>query len=152
MSGGGEQKVDLKLFTKVVQEQLKALNARLYNLQSTPKYKSSTSPNNYEKEEEEYSDGRNNENERRRKGEPRCDNHLGNIKMTILAFQGKNDPELREKLNTFVTITQRRERPIRTWEDMKSIIRRRFVPSHCHRDLHRKFQSLTKSYEYGGLL
>ncbi|RDX93041.1 hypothetical protein CR513_24756, partial [Mucuna pruriens] len=36
------------------------------------------------------------------------------------------------------------ERLIRTWEDMKSIVRRRFVPSHYHRNLHRKLQSLTQ--------
>ncbi|RDX67732.1 hypothetical protein CR513_53354, partial [Mucuna pruriens] len=36
------------------------------------------------------------------------------------------------------------ERFIRTWEDVKSIMRRRFVPSHYHRDLHQKLQSLTQ--------
>ncbi|RDX83912.1 hypothetical protein CR513_35120, partial [Mucuna pruriens] len=80
--------VDLELFIKAVQEQFKALNARLDDLQSTSKYKSST------KEEEEYSDGRNDENERRRKDALRCNNYLGNIKITIHVFQGKNDPEL----------------------------------------------------------
>ncbi|RDX97321.1 hypothetical protein CR513_19914, partial [Mucuna pruriens] len=30
----------------------------------------------------------------RRRGEPRRDNYLGNNKMTIPAFQGKNDPEV----------------------------------------------------------
>ncbi|RDX75630.1 hypothetical protein CR513_44468, partial [Mucuna pruriens] len=28
------------------------------------------------------------------------------------------------------------------WEDMKFVMRRRFVPSYYHRDLHRKLQSL----------
>ena len=41
-----------------------------------------------EEEDEEYSDAR------RRRGEPRRDNHLGSIKMTIPTFQGKNDLEL----------------------------------------------------------
>jgi len=36
------------------------------------------------------------------------------------------------------------ERPIRSWEEMKAVMRRRFVPSHYHRDLHRKLQSLTQ--------
>ncbi|RDY03014.1 hypothetical protein CR513_13455, partial [Mucuna pruriens] len=47
---------------------------------------------------------------------------------------------------TWFVINKRRngERRIRTWEDMKSIIRRRFVPSYHHRDLHRKLQSLTQ--------
>ncbi|RDX73324.1 hypothetical protein CR513_47098, partial [Mucuna pruriens] len=42
-----------------------------------------------------------NENERRRRGEPRHDNSLSNIKMTILAFQGKNDPEERKVEHVF---------------------------------------------------
>ncbi|RDX81541.1 hypothetical protein CR513_37765, partial [Mucuna pruriens] len=68
MSGEeGEGDVDLKLFIKVVQEQFKALNARLDDLQSTPRYRSPT-------KEEEYTDGRDNENKMRKKGEPRRDN------------------------------------------------------------------------------
>ncbi|RDX80077.1 hypothetical protein CR513_39409, partial [Mucuna pruriens] len=99
--------------------------------------------------------------------------------MSILAFQGKNDPKVylewerkvehvfdyhnyseEKKIKLAVVeftdyasiwwdqfvINRRRngERPICTWEDMKSIMRRRFVPSHYHRDLHRKLQSLTQ--------
>ncbi|RDX93950.1 hypothetical protein CR513_23724, partial [Mucuna pruriens] len=51
-------------------------------------------------------------------------------------------------------ISRRRngERPIRTWEDIKSVMRRRFVSSHYHRDLHRKLQCLTQGsmsvYDY----
>ncbi|RDY00895.1 hypothetical protein CR513_15852, partial [Mucuna pruriens] len=163
---------------KAAQEQFKALNARLDDLQSTPSYKSSTSQNNDKEEEEKYSDGRDNENERRRKGEPRRDNYLSNIKMTIPTY-GKNDLELylewerkvehvfdchnysEEKnvklaIGEFIDyasiwwnqfmINRRRngERPIRTWEDMKSVMRRRFVSSYYHRDLHRKLQCLTQ--------
>ncbi|CAJ2645713.1 unnamed protein product [Trifolium pratense] len=36
------------------------------------------------------------------------------------------------------------ERPIDTWEEMKRIMRRRFVPSYYHRDLHNKLQRLTQ--------
>ncbi|XP_061353685.1 uncharacterized protein LOC133298423 [Gastrolobium bilobum] len=36
------------------------------------------------------------------------------------------------------------ERPIETWEDMKAVMRRRFIPSHYHRDLFQKLQSLTQ--------
>ncbi|RDX78987.1 hypothetical protein CR513_40648, partial [Mucuna pruriens] len=49
-----------------------------------------------------------------------------------------------------VTTTWRRkrrrngERPIHMWEDMKSIMRRRFVPIHYRRDLHKKLQILTQ--------
>ncbi|RDY10238.1 hypothetical protein CR513_05275, partial [Mucuna pruriens] len=144
-----------------------------------PRHRNPTSQHNDEEEEEEYSDGRYNENDRRREGEPRCDNSLGDIKMTIPTFQGRNDPEVylewerkvehvfdyhnyseekKVKLEAveFIdyasiwwdqfVINRRRngERPIHTWEDMKSIMRRRFVPSHYHRDLHRKLQSLTQ--------
>ncbi|KAH9763304.1 hypothetical protein KPL70_001120 [Citrus sinensis] len=34
------------------------------------------------------------------------------------------------------------ERPINTWEEMKAIMRRRFVPSHYYRELHQRLQSL----------
>ncbi|RDX65349.1 hypothetical protein CR513_56000, partial [Mucuna pruriens] len=91
---GGEREVDLKVFIKTIQEQFKVLNAKLDDLQSTPRYKNPTSRNNDEEEEEEYSNRGNNENERRRKGEPRHDNYLDNIKMTISAFQEKKNPEL----------------------------------------------------------
>ncbi|XP_050896756.1 uncharacterized protein LOC127103548 [Lathyrus oleraceus] len=36
------------------------------------------------------------------------------------------------------------ERPIDTWEEMKRIMRRRFVPSYYHRELHNKLQRLTQ--------
>ncbi|RDX91144.1 hypothetical protein CR513_26905, partial [Mucuna pruriens] len=117
----------------------------------------------YEHEEEEYSDGQHNENERRRKGEPRRDNYSGNIKMTILTFQGKNDFEVylewerkvehvfdchnyskEKKFGGINLVNKRRnaERPIRTWEDMKFVMRRRFVSNYNHRDLCRKLQCL----------
>jgi translation elongation factor EF-4 len=38
------------------------------------------------------------------------------------------------------------ERPILMWEEMKAIMRRRFVPSHYYRDLYQKLQSLTQGY------
>ncbi|RDY13621.1 hypothetical protein CR513_01423, partial [Mucuna pruriens] len=117
----GKRDVDLKLVIKAFQEQFKALNVKLDDLQPIPKYKSPTSRHNddddeeeedscsasksisnvfnmfsnplYEHEEEEYSNGRHNLKERRT-GEPRRDNYSGNIKMSIPAFQGKNDREV----------------------------------------------------------
>ena len=38
------------------------------------------------------------------------------------------------------------ERAIETWEEMRDIMRRRFVPSHYYRDLYQKLQSLTQGY------
>ncbi|XP_057808596.1 uncharacterized protein LOC131023071 [Salvia miltiorrhiza] len=37
-----------------------------------------------------------------------------------------------------------RERPISTWEEMKSIMRKRFVPSHYFRELYQKLQSMNQ--------
>ncbi|KAH9734747.1 Endonuclease [Citrus sinensis] len=67
----------------------------------------------------------------------RIDRDLRSIKLKIPSFQGKNDPEAYlERRN--------RERPINTWEEMKAIMRRRFVPSHYYRELHQRLQSLTQ--------
>uniref|UniRef100_A0A2N9HVB7 Reverse transcriptase RNase H-like domain-containing protein n=1 Tax=Fagus sylvatica TaxID=28930 RepID=A0A2N9HVB7_FAGSY len=109
------------------------------------------------------------------------DGNLGNIKMKIPSFQGKNDPEAylewekkvelifeyhnysEEKKVKLVVIeftdyaiiwwdqlvmNRRRnhERAIETWEEMRAIMRRRFVPSHYYRDLYQKLQSLTQGY------
>ena len=44
-------------------------------------------------------------------------------------------------------VTSRRwngERPIATWEDMKVVMRKRFVPSHYYRGLYQKLQGLTQ--------
>ncbi|XP_031405679.1 uncharacterized protein LOC116214411 [Punica granatum] len=43
-----------------------------------------------------------------------------------------------------LTVSRRRngERPIDNWEDMKAVMRKRFVPSHYYRDLHLKLQNL----------
>lgn len=44
-------------------------------------------------------------------------------------------------------VTSRRrtgERPIATWEEMKAVMRKRFVPSHYYRGLYQKLQSLTQ--------
>lgn len=36
------------------------------------------------------------------------------------------------------------ERPVRSWEEMKAIMRKRFIPSHYYRDLYQKLQGLTQ--------
>lgn len=36
------------------------------------------------------------------------------------------------------------ERQIDTWDEMKAIMRRRFVPNHYNRDLYNRLQSLTQ--------
>ncbi|XP_027156737.1 uncharacterized protein LOC113757826 [Coffea eugenioides] len=37
-----------------------------------------------------------------------------------------------------------RERPLETWEEMRSLMRKRFVPSYYSRDLHRRLQALNQ--------
>ena len=37
-----------------------------------------------------------------------------------------------------------RERPIDTWEEMKEIMRKRFIPSHYHRELYQRLQNLSQ--------
>ncbi|XP_056852813.1 uncharacterized protein LOC130502019 [Raphanus sativus] len=44
-------------------------------------------------------------------------------------------------------VTMRRlnqEYPVETWSEMKSLMRKRFVPSHYHRDLHQRLRKLTQ--------
>ena len=45
-----------------------------------------------------------------------------------------------------LVLTRRRnhERPIDTWEEMKAIMRRRFVPDHYYRELYQRLQGLTQ--------
>ncbi|KAJ4724909.1 Mutant gag-pol polyprotein [Melia azedarach] len=45
-----------------------------------------------------------------------------------------------------LVINRRRngEKPIRSWEEMKWVMRKRFIPSHYYRDLHRKMQGLVQ--------
>ncbi|KAL2480613.1 Retrotrans gag domain-containing protein [Abeliophyllum distichum] len=107
------------------------------------------------------------------------DRNLGNIKIKIPSFQGKNNPDAylewemwmelifdchnyseEKKVKLAVIefteyvimwwdqlVTNRRrnqERPVETWDDLKVIMRRRFVPSHYYRDLYQKLQGLTQ--------
>jgi hypothetical protein len=84
--------------------------------------------------------------------------------MKIPSFQGRSDPEAYiewEKKMEFVfdchnyseyaitwwdqLVTNRRrnrERPIDTWEEMKVVMRKRFVPSYYYRELYKKLQGL----------
>ncbi|KAJ4713035.1 Mutant gag-pol polyprotein [Melia azedarach] len=38
------------------------------------------------------------------------------------------------------------ERSIQSWEEMKLVIRKRFIPSHYYKDLHRKLQGLVQGF------
>jgi hypothetical protein len=106
---------------------------------------------------------------------PRRDNDLGNIKIKIPSFQGKNDPDLEWKTKMemvfdchsyseikkvklaaieftdyaivwwdqlLINRRRNREPPIDTWEEMKMLMRKCFVPSHYYRGLYQKLQNL----------
>jgi hypothetical protein len=112
-------------------------------------------------------------------GRPRRDNDLGNIKIKIPSFQGKNDPEAYLEWETkmemvfdchnyseikkvklaaieftdyaivwwdqlLINRRRNREPPVDTWEEMKMLMRRRFVPNHYYRGLYQKLQRLTQ--------
>ena len=105
------------------------------------------------------------------------DNNLGNIKMKIPSFQGKNDPEAylewerkvelvfdchhyseNKKVKLAViefsdyaivwwdqlVLNKRRNREpsVETWEEMKRVMRKRFVPTYYYRELYNKLQNL----------
>ncbi|XP_056851801.1 uncharacterized protein LOC130500878 [Raphanus sativus] len=70
--------------------------------------------------------------------------HYSEIKKVQVAATEFNDYAL-SWWDQLVTNKRRNgEFPIETWEDMKSLMRRRFVPSHYHRDLHQKLRLLTQ--------
>ena len=110
---------------------------------------------------------------RRREDRNREDNNLGNIKMKIPSFQGKNDPEAylewerkvelvfdchhyseskKVKLAVIefsdyaivwldqLVLSKRRNREpsVETWEEMKRVMRKRFVPTYYYRELYNK--------------
>jgi hypothetical protein len=118
-------------------------------------------------------------NREARMGRPRRDNDLGNIKIKIPSFQGKNDPEAYLEWETkmemvfdchnyseikkvklaaieftdyaivwwdqlLINRRRNREPPVDTWEEMKMLMRRRFVPNHYYRGLYQKLQRLTQ--------
>ena len=137
---------------------------------------------NEEYDDEDYdrhSVGNNRRFGRDKRNRNRENDHLGSIKMKILSFQGKNDPEVYlewEKKVEFIfdchnypeakkvklaaiefsdyaivwwdqmLISRRRnrERSIDSWEEMKTVMRRRFVPSHYYRELFNKLQRLSQ--------
>ena len=130
-------------------------------------------------DENVYDSGVSNRRYGGRHGEDRNqeDNNLGNIKMKIPSFQGKNDPEAyiewerkielvfdchhyseNKKVKLAViefsdyaivwwdqlVLNKRRNREpsVETWEEMKRVMRKRFVPTYYYRELYNKLQNL----------
>ncbi|KAK8560080.1 hypothetical protein V6N12_012883 [Hibiscus sabdariffa] len=81
------------------------------------------------------------------------DDNLTNIKVVILSFQGRTDPDAylawESKVEHDQLLLSRRrtgEGPVRDWAEMKRIMHKRFVPSHYHRDLFQKLQGLKQGH------
>ena len=107
---------------------------------------------------------------------------MGSIKLKILAFKGKTDPEaylewerkvemifdiyryLKEKKVKLVVLEftdyamvwgkrlvverrRNRERPVRTWEELKTIMKKRYIPKHYYRELFNRLQMITQGNE-----
>ena len=89
MSSGGENAdFDLKLFMKAIQDQFKALNMRLDNLESPSRSKSSKK-HMFEEEEEVEFDHDETSFRRGKKADSKQDGNLGSIKMKIPTFSRK---------------------------------------------------------------
>ena len=94
MSSGGENvDFDLKLFMKAIQDQFKALNMRLDNLESPSRSKSSKK-HMFEEEEEVEFDHDETSFRRGKKVDSKQDSNLGSSKMKIPTFHGRNDLEI----------------------------------------------------------
>jgi hypothetical protein len=65
------------------------------------------------------------------------------VKLTVIEF---TDYAIIWWDQLVMNMRRNHERPIKTWEEMKAIMRRWFVPSHYYRDLNKKLQSLTQGY------
>jgi len=68
-------------------------------------------------------------------------------------FEGEESKVGRSRVSDYalvwwdqVQVNRRRnyEQPITTWGEMKTIMRKRFVPSHYYRELHQRLQRLTQ--------
>jgi len=106
------------------------------------------------------------------------DRNLGSIKLKILAFKGKTDPEAyldwekkvemifdihrysEEKKVKLVVVEftdyamvwwerlvverRNRERPVSTWDELKTIMKKRYAPKHYYRELFNRLQMITQ--------
>ena len=70
-----------------------------------------------------------------------CHNHSELKKMKSAAIEF-SDYAIVWQDQLVMTRRRNREYPIETWEEMKAVMRKRFVPSHYYRELYQKLQSL----------
>ncbi|KAH0655296.1 hypothetical protein KY285_030178 [Solanum tuberosum] len=81
------------------------------------------------------------------------DENLSSIKMKIPTFKGTRDPDLyldwdRKVEAIFQDRIYNGELPVATWDEMKRVMRKRFVPSHFERDLQKCLQTLKQRSIY----
>ncbi|CAL9234307.1 unnamed protein product, partial [Arabidopsis halleri] len=70
--------------------------------------------------------------------------HFSDRKKVRLAATGFHDYAI-DWWDQLVTNRKRnRENPVETWEEMMILMRRRFIPSHYHRELHQKLRRLSQ--------
>nr|XP_027082241.1 uncharacterized protein LOC113704547 [Coffea arabica] len=79
----------------------------------------------------------------------RTDDRLKGVKIKIPSFQGKSSPEAylewEQRIEMERTSRRRnRERPISTWEELRTTMRKWFVPSHYYHDLYQRLQTLVQ--------
>jgi len=172
--GEEENEVDMKLFVKVVNQQFQALNLRLDSLQSPRKSGSQRHPSSEEEEYSDgrSNDRRRRVGSRRDshlgsikmmipafkgKNDPElylewerkvehvfdCHNYSDEKKVKLAVVEFTDYASI--WWDQLVTSKRRNgERQIGTWDEMKTVMRKRFIPSHYYRDLYRKLQTLTQ--------
>ena len=72
-----------------------------------------------------------------------CHNYLEakKVKLVVIEF---SDYAITWWDQLVITRRRNRERPIETWDEMKSLMRKRFVPNHYYQNLYQKLQRLTQ--------
>jgi hypothetical protein len=175
MSGGEENEFDLKSFVTTVNQQFQALNMRLDSFQPPSRAGNRKHPSSEEDEYSDRSNERRRRVESRRdshvgsikmtipsfkgKNDPElylewerkiehvfdCHNYSEEKKIKLAVVEFTDYASI--WWDQLVTSRRRNEeRQINTLNEMKIVMRKRFVPSHYYRDLCRKLQTLTQGY------
>ncbi|XP_045821849.1 uncharacterized protein LOC123914712 [Trifolium pratense] len=172
--GGDDNEFDLKSFAAAVTQQLQALNTRMDSFQQSSRTNSRRHPSSEEDEySDRRSNERRQRAESRRdshvgsvkmtipsfkgKNDPElylewerkiehvfdCHNYSEEKKIKLAVVEFTDYASI--WWDQLVTSRRRNgERQINTWNEMKIVMRKRFVPSHYYRDLYRKLQTLTQ--------
>ncbi|XP_073056978.1 uncharacterized protein [Primulina eburnea] len=148
-------------FSRMMRAELDPLYERLDRLEvSTSENKSKPKGlGTVEEEEDDYELGVEEESQNENWSRSRRDRGFGRGRRE--ALRGRYDDGNKEdnnigsikiKIPSFHVTTKRRcnERPIETWAEMKSIMRKRFVPNHYYREMFKKLQTLRQGVKSVG--